>query len=402
MPRGKGGQVNFEEIKLAESQSLMPTYARFNVTVAGGRGSVVFDSQGKSYIDFGSGIGVNSLGYSDAEWVSAVQEQAARLAHISNLYYNEVQISFAKRLCETAGMARVFLANSGAEANECAIKLARKYSHDKYGAGRSVIISLVDSFHGRTVTTLSATGQEVFHQYFFPFTEGFVFVEAGDLEGLKAKLCGDVCAVMLECVQGEGGVKPLDPGYVRQVEKICRENDMLLIVDEVQTGAGRTGKFLACEHYGIKPDIVTMAKGLGGGLPIGACLCGEQLSGVLSAGTHGSTFGGNPVACAGAKVVLDRLSTRGFLDGVLKKGEYMRRRLESMQNVKSVRGLGLMIGIEVEKGDAKEIAAKCLENGLLVLTAKTLLRLLPPLTITYDEIDRGLEILEATLKEVRA
>jgi acetylornithine/N-succinyldiaminopimelate aminotransferase len=391
--------VNLEEIKIAESRSLMPTYGRFDVAVASGSGSVVFDNYEKSYIDFGSGIGVNSLGYSDPEWVEAVQKQAARLAHISNLYYNEVQIEFASRLCEMSGMARVFLGNSGAEANECAIKLARKYSFDKYGAGRSTIISLRNSFHGRTLTTLSATGQDVFHQYFFPFTEGFTFVEAGNIEALKAKLNGDVCAVILECIQGEGGVVPLEPSYIQQVNKICRENDILLIIDEVQTGAGRTGKFLACEHYKIKPDIVTLAKGLGGGLPIGACLCSEELRGVLSAGTHGSTFGGNPVACAGADVVLKRLSTDGFLNEINKKGEYIRSRIKSMDNVKSVRGVGLMIGIELEKGEAKDVAVKCHKNGLLILTAKTLLRLLPPLTITYDEIDKGLEILEATLKE---
>ncbi|HHV50866.1 MAG TPA: aspartate aminotransferase family protein [Clostridiales bacterium] len=391
--------MDFDEIKLAESGYLMQTYSRFNVAVESGKGSVVFDNNGKPYIDFGSGIGVNSLGYSDPEWVEAVKNQAEKLAHISNLYYNEVQISFAARLCKMAGMARVFLGNSGAEANECAIKLARKYSFDKYGAGRPAIISLRNSFHGRTVTTLSATGQDVFHQYFFPFTEGFEFVDAGDIEGLKSIINSQTCAVMLECIQGEGGVVPLEPEYVQKVRELCDQNDLLLIIDEVQTGAGRTGKFLAFEHYGIKPDIVTMAKGLGGGLPIGACLCNEKLSGVLTSGTHGSTFGGNPVACAGANVVLNRLSSEGFLDGVAKKGEYIRSRVKSMQNVKSVRGMGLMIGIELVNGEAKGIAAKCLQKGLLVLTAKTLVRLLPPLTITFDEIDKGLEILGSALKE---
>ncbi len=392
--------MSFSDIVRDEHAALMQTYSRFDIAVESGRGATLTDTEGKTYIDFGSGIGVNSLGYADPDWVAAVQKQAATLAHISNLYYNGVQTSFAKRLCEIAGMARVFLGNSGAEANECAIKLARKYSFDKYGEGRSTIISLQNSFHGRTLATLSATGQDSFHQYFFPFMEGFVFAKAGDIDDLRSKAGGDVCAVMLECVQGEGGVIPLESSYLRAVRAFCDQRDILLIVDEVQTGVGRTGRFLACEYSGIKPDIVTMAKGLGGGLPIGACLCNEKPADVLSAGTHGSTFGGNPIVCAGGNVVLKKLTSDGFMEQVAEKGGYMRERLASMPNVREVRGLGMMLGIVLEKEEAKPAAQECLKNGLLVLTAKTLLRLLPPLTITYDEIDKGLLIMEAVLKGV--
>ncbi len=390
--------MDYEQIKQTEQSFLMPTYARFNVAVSHGKGAVLTDVSGKTYIDFGSGIGVNSLGYGDPDWVAAVQQQAGRLSHISNLYYNEVQVTLAKRLCESAGMSRVFLCNSGAEANECAIKLARKASFDKYGLNRSTILCLNNSFHGRTLTTLSATGQESFHQFFFPFTEGFKFAKPNDIDDLKQKLDNNVCAVMLECVQGEGGVVPLDTEYLQAVRNICDENELTLIVDEVQTGAGRTGKFLSFMHTRIKPDIVTMAKGLGGGLPIGACLCNEKLRAVMSAGTHGSTFGGNPVACAGANVVLERLLSPGFLDSITQKGDYIRQHISSMPNVKQVRGSGMMLGIELEKIDARAIAEQCLENGLMVLTAKTLLRLLPPLTITYEEIDKGLSILNTVLK----
>lgn len=390
--------MNFADIQQAEQSSLMPTYGRFKTAIASGRGAVLTDTEGKTYVDFGSGIGVSSLGYADPDWVAAVQEQAAKLAHISNLYYNETQTTFAAALCQASGMARVFLANSGAEANECAIKLARKYSFDKYGPGRHTVITLRNSFHGRTMTTLSATGQDSFHQYFFPFTEGFAFAEAGDIEDLQAKLDDNVCAVMVECIQGEGGVVPLDTAYLQAVRQFCTARDILLMVDEVQTGAGRTGAFFAYQHAGIVPDVVTMAKGLGGGLPIGACLCGEALAGVLSAGMHGSTFGGNPVACAGASVVLQKLTAPGFLEEVAQKGSYLKGRLAALPLVKEVRGQGLMLGIVLEQGEARRIAEQCLEQGLVILTAKTLLRLLPPLTITYDELDRGLAVLEAVLK----
>ena len=392
--------MTLDEIQKQHDAALMPTYGRFPVALAGGHGATAVDVEGRTYIDFGSGIGVNALGYCDEGWVQAVQEQAAALQHISNLYYSPVQVQFAAELCAATGMGRVFLCNSGAEANECAIKLARKYSFDKYGEGRSTIVGLENSFHGRTLTTLSATGQDVFHQYFFPFTEGFSFVKAGDLDSLKDKLDGTVCAVLLECVQGEGGVIALDKAYVQAVQALCREKDVLLLVDEVQTGAGRTGTFLACEQLGLRPDVVTMAKGLGGGLPIGACLCTQALGGVMSAGMHGSTFGGNPVACAAGRYMLSRLTQPSFLEEVMRKGAAIRERLAAMPHVREVRGMGMMIGVVLDAGTARAVAEDCLQSGLLILTAKTLLRLLPPLNITREELDKGLSILESVLERI--
>ena len=391
-------QDTLEGVKTLESGALMPTYGRFDVALESGHGSTAVGVDGKTYIDFGSGIGVNALGYCDAGWVAAVQEQAARLQHISNLYYSPVQVHFAEELCAAAGMGRAFLCNSGAEANECAIQLARKSSFDKYGEGRATVVTLRNSFHGRTLTTLSATGQDAFHQYFFPFTGGFAFAEAGDLADMEKKLDGTVCAVLLECVQGEGGVVPLDPAYAQGVQALCREKDILLMVDEVQTGAGRTGTFLACEQLELDPDVVTMAKGLGGGLPIGACLCRESLAAVMGPGTHGSTFGGNPVACAAGRYMLTRLADPAFLREVAEKGAWLRGQLAAMPGVKEVRGMGLMLGLVLEKGTARAVAEDCLAHGLLVLTAKTLIRLLPPLNITRDELDKGLTILKATLE----
>ena len=392
--------MTLDEIQKQHDAALMPTYGRFPVALASGHGATAIDVEGRAYIDFGSGIGVNALGYCDEGWVRAVQEQAAALQHISNLYYSPVQVQFAAELCAATGMGRVFLCNSGAEANECAIKLARKYSFDKYGNGRSTIVGLENSFHGRTLTTLSATGQDVFHQYFFPFTEGFSFAKAGDLDSLKDKLDGSVCAVLLECVQGEGGVVALDKAYVQAVQALCRERDVLLLVDEVQTGAGRTGTFLACEQLGLQPDVVTMAKGLGGGLPIGACLCTQALGGVMSAGMHGSTFGGNPVACAAGRYMLSRLTQPAFLEEVARKGAAIRQRLAAMPHVREVRGMGMMIGVVLDAGTARAVAEDCLQNGLLILTAKTLLRLLPPLNITREELDKGLSILESVLERI--
>jgi acetylornithine/N-succinyldiaminopimelate aminotransferase len=295
-------------------------------------------------------------------------------------------------------MGSVFLCNSGAEANECAIKLARKYSHDKYGDGRSTIVTLCNSFHGRTVTTLAATGQDSFHQHFMPFTEGFVYAEPGSISAFMEKLDDTVCAVLVECIQGEGGVVPLDVDYLRAVEQTCRDRDILFMVDEVQTGVGRTGKFMAYEHAEVHPDVVSMAKGLGGGLPIGACLCTNALSGVLSAGMHGSTFGGNPVVCAGGRYILSKITEPAFLQSVNEKGAYLRKRLESMPHVQEVRGKGMMLGVVLDSGRARTIAEKCLQKGLLILTAKTLLRLLPPLNITQEEMDKGLSILENILE----
>ncbi len=390
--------MTFEEIKNDEQQYLMHTYGRFQTALVSGKGAVAKGADGKEYIDFTSGIGVNSLGYCDDGWVKAVSEQAATIQHMSNLYYSPLQTEVAKKLCELTGFDKVFLCNSGAEANECAIKIARKYSFDKYGKGRQKIITLMNSFHGRTVTTLAATGQDVFHNYFFPFTEGFEFAATNDIDDLKAHLSDDVCAVFAELIQGEGGVMPLDQSYVEAVQALCAEKDILFMVDEVQTGISRTGDFYCYQGYGVKPDVVTSAKGIAGGLPMGACLCSEKLADVMSAGTHGTTFGGNPVACAAAKEVLSRVSTPEFLAEVKAKGAYIKAELEKMGNVKEVRGKGLMIGIVTEKDNAKEIAAKCVENGLLILTAKTLLRLLPPLTITYDEINKGLDILKKVME----
>lgn len=389
--------MSIEHIVQNEKEYMMHTYGRFNVAIESGKGAAAKDIDGKEYIDFTTGIGVNALGYCDDGWVKAVSEQLNKVQHISNLYYSPTQVECAKQLCTRTGFDKVFFGNSGAEVNECAIKIARKYSFDKYGNGRNEIITLKNSFHGRTVTTLSATGQDVFHQYFFPFTEGFVFADANDTDSVKALVNDKTCAVMMELIQGEGGVMPLEQGFVKDVEKLCRDNDLVLIIDEVQTGVGRTGKLYCYENYGIEPDIITSAKGLGGGLPFGACLCGERLSGVLGAGTHGTTFGGNPVACAGALEILKRVDNPEFLSQVNEKGEYIREKLLKMDGVTQVRGIGLMIGIVLEKDNAKEVAARCVENGLLILTAKNLLRMLPPLNISYEDIDKGLEILEKSL-----
>ncbi len=392
--------MSFDSIKQLHDQALMPTYGRFPVALNSGKGATAYDESGNAYIDFGSGIGVTSLGYCDDGYIAAVTAQLQTAQHFSNLYYNETQIACAASLCRRTGMARVFFGNSGAEANECAIKLARKYSFDKYGKGRSTVITLCNSFHGRTVTTLAATGQEVFHNYFFPFTGDFVYVPANDLDALNAAASDTVCAVMLECVQGEGGVMPLDTAYIQAVRALCTANDWVMIVDEVQTGIGRTGKLLAIEHAGVKPDVVTLAKGLGGGLPIGACLCADGFENVMSAGMHGSTFGGNPVVCAAASYILDTVDTPDFLASVANKGDRIRARLAAMPHVKEVRGKGMMIGVVLDDNvAAKDVANTCLENGLLILTAKTLLRLLPPLTISDEELTRGLDILETTLKE---
>lgn len=377
---------------------IMHTYGRYDVALKSGKGAVAYDENGKKYIDVSSGIGVNSLGYCNDGWVQAVTKQAGTIQHMSNYFYSEQASNLAEKLCTLTGLSKVCFGNSGAEANECAIKIARKYSFDKYGEGRNGIITLKNSFHGRTVTTLSATGQDVFHNYFFPFTEGFSYVEAGDMNALQNAADKNTCAVMLELIQGEGGVNILDKDYVQSLVKFCNENDILVIVDEVQTGVGRTGKLFAFENYEILPDLVTVAKGLGGGLPIGLCMCGEKLKDVMSPSTHGTTFGANPVVCAGANYVLDTITADGFLDEVNKKGAYIEEKVSKFENVKNVRRMGLMIGIELESGNAHDIAVKCVENGLLIITAKDLLRMLPPLVITYDEIDEALKILETTLE----
>lgn len=375
------------------NEHVMHTYGRYPLVMEKGEGVCCTDEAGKSYIDFGSGIGTNSLGYCDEKWADAVCAQVRSVQHTSNYYYTKIQADFAEKLCEISGYDKVFFGNSGAEANECAIKIARKYSFDKYGRGRHNIITLVNSFHGRTLTTLSATGQEVFHNYFFPFTEGFVYAEANNTDDLKNKLDDTVCAVMLEYIQGEGGVNALDKDFVDAVYQLCEEKDVLVITDEVQTGVGRTGKFLAGENFGKKADIVTLAKGLAGGLPIGACLTNEKCSGVLTAGTHGSTFGGNPVACAGGLAVLQRVTSTGFLDEVTEKADYIRTELEKCLEVESVSGIGLMIGIKLKTKKAADVVKEALDKGLLLLTAKDKVRLLPPLTIEKAELEKGMKIL---------
>ena len=377
----------------------MPSYGRYDLVLDSGSGRQAVDENGKEYIDFGSGIGTNSLGYCNENWVRAICDQAHKIQHTSNYYYTKVQADFAKALCETAGYTDMFFGNSGAEANECAIKIARKYSFDKYGKGRSNIITLVNSFHGRTLCTLSATGQDVFHNYFFPFVEGFVNVEANNIEDLRAKLDDTVCAVMFEYIQGEGGVMALQQEFVDEIYRLCAEKDILTIADEVQTGVGRTGKFLAGDNFGKKADLTTLAKGLAGGVPIGVCLSGEKCANVLTAGTHGSTFGGNPISCAGGLAVLETVNKPGFLDEVARKGAYIREKLLTSPEVASVSGMGLMIGIELKNKKAGDVVKAALDKGLLLLTAKTKIRLLPPLTITYEEIDKGLEILLGLLND---
>ena len=389
--------MNLRQIQQDEQQYIMHTYNRFNVALVSGKGAIAKDTDGREYIDFTSGIGVNCLGYSDSGWVEAVTRQAKEIQHTSNLYYSPVQTQLAKKLCTATGFDKVFFANSGAEANECAIKLARKYSFDKFGKSRTNIICLENSFHGRTITTLSATGQNVFHNYFFPFTGGFSFAKANDMHSVRASADQDTCAVMIELIQGEGGVCPLEKEFVLELYDFCRENNLLLMIDEVQTGMGRTGRLFCYENYGIQPDVVTSAKGLGGGLPIGACLCSAELSGVLDSGTHGTTYGGNPIACAGAAYVLEKVKDPAFLQQVAQKGAYIKNALLQMEQIAQVRGMGMMLGLALKKGSARQTAEKCVKNGLLVLTAKELLRLLPPLTITYEEIDRGLSILKACI-----
>lgn len=378
---------------------VMQTYDRLPLVMESGSGRTCTDEDGKRYLDLGSGIGTNSLGYCDPAWADAVCAQVRRMQHTSNYYYTKVQADFAERLCQITGYKRVFFGNSGAEANECAIKLARKYSFDKYGAGRNVIITLRNSFHGRTMATLSATGQDCFHNYFFPFPEGFVYAEANDIDDLLKKMHNNVCAVMLEYIQGEGGVVPLDSKYVDQLYDFCAKRDILVIADEVQTGVGRTGTFLAGEQYAKKADITTLAKGLGGGLPIGACLANGKCADVLTKGMHGSTFGGNPVVCAGGLAVLEQVAKPDFLAQVLAKGAHIRAALRDCQEVTEITGLGLMLGLTLKTKQAADVKQAAFQRGLLVLTAKDKVRLLPPLNITIGELDSGLAILKECLSQ---
>lgn len=388
--------MSFEEIQGEDKKYIANTYNRFAVDLARGEGATLYSEDGKKYVDFGSGIAVNTFGVNDPEWKEAVISQLNKIQHASNLYYTQPQAQLAHMLCEKTGARKVFFSNSGAEANECAIKAARKYSYDKYGEGRFRIVTLKNSFHGRTIATLSATGQDVMHKYFMPFLDGFSYADP-TYEGVRKMCTHETCAVMLELVQGEGGVRPLDMEEVKEIEVFCKKNDILLIIDEVQTGNGRTGRLYAYEHYGISPDIVSTAKGLAGGLPLGATMFFEKCGNVFGAGDHGSTFGGNPVACAGACSILRRLDKSLMLE-VQGKSAYLFTHLGRIRNVLSVTGLGLMIGLETTK-PAREIAEKCLDRGLIVLTAKNKVRLLPPLTVKKDEIDFALQILNEVISE---
>ncbi|MGG7178034.1 aspartate aminotransferase family protein [Clostridium paraputrificum] len=377
------------------NNSLMNSYAQLTIAITKGEGSYLFDSEGKKYIDFTSGIGVNSLGYNHDKWTTAITNQIHNLQHCSNIFLNPITIDLSNKLTQIANMSKVFFANSGAEANEGAIKLARKYSFEKYGEGRNKILTLKQSFHGRTMTTLKATGQEKFHKYFFPFPEGFDYIEANNVDDLKNNLSNDVCAIMMEAIQGEGGVHPIDKDFVKEVESICKDNDILLIFDEIQCGICRTGKLFGYNHFDVEADIVTLAKGLGAGLPIGAVLCNEKLSSVFKPGDHGSTFGGNPVSCAGGLVVLDTLCNDKSYKEITKKGELIKKLLNdsNLSNIEEVRGNGLMLGIQI-KGNSADVQQSALENGLLVLTAgPNVIRLLPPLVIGDKEIEEGINIL---------
>ncbi len=393
--------MDFNALKNQYQNYVANTYNRVELDIVSGHGAICADLAGKEYIDFTSGIGVNCLGFADAGWADAVSQQLHCLQHTSNYYFTLPAGQLAQTLCARSGMQNVFLANSGAEANEGAIKAARKYARDKYGDGRSDIITLCNSFHGRTVTTLSATGQSAFHQHFFPFTPGFHFVDPNDIDALYAAVTPQTCAIMIELIQGEGGVIPLDTHYVKALAALCQEKDILLIIDEVQTGVGRTGQLFCYQHYNLAPDIVTTAKGLGGGLPIGAILFGEKTKHTLGVGDHATTFGGNPAICAGGNYILSRLDD-AFLADVTAKGAYMQQKLAQIDGVIATSGLGLMLGATLAPGtEIRELLYACLGEGVLILSAKEKARFLPPLTITRDEIDTGLARFAAALQKLK-
>jgi acetylornithine/N-succinyldiaminopimelate aminotransferase len=399
--------MNTKEIQQLEDAYVADTYARYDVAIVSGSGCRARDPEGKEYIDFTSGIGVNSLGFCEPGWVAAVQAQAAKLQHASNLFYTEPCAKAAEKLIKLTGMKNVFFSNSGAEANEGAIKAARKYSFLKYGQtdgapNRCRIVTLAGSFHGRTMATITATGQDSFHNYFTPFLQGFDYAETNDIASLRETVTDETCAIMVEFVQGEGGVNELEPAFAAEIAAICQERDILLIADEVQAGIGRTGKFMAYEHFGVHPDIVTVAKALGGGLPIGAVIFGEKTDGALGPGDHGSTYGGNPVVSAGADYVLGKFLENGgaFQQEIAEKGAYFREQILKIPGVQGVSGLGLMIGIDVGDKDVKAITKVCASNGLLILTAKTKIRLLPALTIRKQDIDEGAAILAEAIRAV--
>lgn len=380
-------------IKEIDKQYVLNTYNRFDLALVSGKGSVVIDENGKEYIDLTTGIGVTAFGIADDKWVEAVTTQLCSLQHVSNLYYTSPCALLAKAICERTSMSKVFFSNSGAEANECAIKVARKYASDK-GYDRTNILTLNNSFHGRTLATLSATGQDHYHELFNPLPSGFVHADANDIDAvINTAKEHNVCAIMIECVQGEGGVIKLDSDFVKAVDKFAKENDILLIVDEVQTGNGRTGKLYAYMNYGITPDVFTTAKGLGGGLPIGACVVGEKAQNTLGFGDHGSTYGGNPVACAGALSVIKRIDDELLAD-VCKKSEYIFKTLSNADGVESVSGMGLMIGIKTKK-PVSDIIRECMQNGVLCLSAKDKLRLLPALNIDFELLKKAVDIIKS-------
>ncbi len=388
---------NLNKIKTLDKEYIANTYARYDVAFKSGHGTILYDYDGMKYIDFTSGIGVNSFGIGDKLWKKAVTEQMNMVTHVSNLYYTSPQTKLAEMLCERTGMKKVFFGNSGAEANEGAIKCARKYSFDKYGDNRYEIITLVNSFHGRTIATLTATGQDVFHQYFGPFVDGFVYAKPNDINDLKSKITSKTCAIMIETVQGEGGVMPLDKKYVKELANIAEAQDILIIIDEVQTGNGRTGYLYSYEGYNIKPNIVTTAKGLCGGLPLGAVLFDEKTQFTLKSGDHGTTFGGNPICCNASLSILSRIDDN-LLNDIQKKSKYIFKTIKEFKNVLSISGMGLMIGLETNK-NAREIAAECLKRGLVVLTAKNKVRLLPALNISNKNLKEGLMILKEVIEQ---
>lgn len=382
---------------MEESKYLMHTYNRFNIEMESGQGCYLKDTNGKEYLDLTSGIGVNCLGHNHPVLVEAIQKQVATLMECSNLYYSKPMVDAAKKLVEYTGLSRVFFSNSGAEANEGMIKLARKYSYDKYGEGRDVIITLKQSFHGRTITTLKATGQDKFHQYYFPFTEGFDYAAANDIEDLKKVANEKTCAVMVELIQGESGVVPLDKEYVKAVEEFCHSKDILFLVDEVQTGIGHTGTLFCFEQYDVLPDVVTTAKALGGGVPIGAVITGAKCKDTFGPGDHGSTFGGNPLSCKAADTVLSIVTEPDFLNHVKVVGAALKTGIENIQSdkIKEVRGIGLMLGIVVDPEKRADYVQAMMDKGLLTLTAgKDAIRLLPPLTLSLEEVDKALEIMK--------
>ena len=388
--------MNSSEIKTLDKEKIVSTYARYDMAADHGKGSYCFDMDGKKYVDFTAGIGVNCLGFCDDGWIRAVSAQLSKLQHVSNLFYSEPQVMAARLLTERTGMKKVFFGNSGAEANEAAIKTARKYGTANKGGKANKIITLKNSFHGRTMAAITATGQENYHKFFTPFLDGFAYCEVNNVAQLKEMADDTTCAVMMEMIQGEGGVLNLDAEFVKAAAALCAERDILLIVDEVQTGIGRTGKLFAYEYFGVKPDLVTFAKGIGGGIPIGGVLFSEKTCDVLEPGNHGTTYGGNPVACAGAVEVLKRID-EDFLAQVRQQGEYLKAKLLAIPQVKDVSGIGLMLGIAVEGKEAAEVVKDALAGGLMMLTAKDKVRMLPPLTISYEELDEGLAVFKKAL-----